>query len=65
MLWEKFEINRSPFHQVPMRDGEYFSKYESWRVGFLVDDFFMLSLLKDVMNLLLEGLDMCNQLLEY
>jgi hypothetical protein len=51
----------SPLHQVPMGDGETSAKSEAWCVAFLAEEVVLLSLLKVVMNLLLEGLDLFNQ----
>ena len=51
----------SPLHQVPMGDGETSAKSKAWCIACLVEEVVMLSLLKIVMNLLLEGLDMFNQ----
>jgi hypothetical protein len=50
----------SPLHQVPMGDGETSTKFEAWCAAFLVE-VVLLSLLKVVMNMLLEGLDLFNQ----
>ena len=51
----------SPLHQDPLQDGDNSSKSEAWCVACLDEEFTILSLLKDVMNLLLEGLDPLNQ----
>jgi hypothetical protein len=51
----------SPLHQVTLGDRETSSKSEAWCVACLVEEAVMLSLLKAVMNLLLEGLDPFNQ----
>ena len=51
----------SPLCQVPLGDGETSTKFESWCISFLAEEVFLLSLLKVVMNLFLEGLDPFNQ----
>jgi hypothetical protein len=51
----------SPLHRFPLGDGETYSKFESWCVSCLAKEVVMLSLLKVVMNLLLEGLDLFDQ----
>jgi hypothetical protein len=51
----------SPLRQFPLGDGETSTKYEAWSIAYLVGKVVLLSLLKDVMNLLLEGLDPFNQ----
>jgi hypothetical protein len=51
----------SPLRQVPLGDRETSAKSEAWCDAFLVEEVVMLSLLKDVMNFLLEGLDSFNQ----
>ena len=51
----------SPLCQAPLRGGENYDKYEAWCVACLAEEVVMLSLLKDVMNLLLERLDLFNQ----
>jgi hypothetical protein len=45
----------SPLHQVTLGYEDTSAKYEAWCDTFLVEEFFMLSLLKVFMNLLLEG----------
>jgi hypothetical protein len=50
----------SPLCQVPLGDGETSSKSEAWCVSFLAKEVVMLSLLKAIMNLLLEGLNQFN-----
>jgi hypothetical protein len=42
-------------------DGKAFVEYEPWRVVCLVGDITLLGLLKVVMNLMLESLDLVNQ----
>jgi hypothetical protein len=51
----------SPLRQVPLGDGETSAKSEAWCATFLVEEVVLLRLLKDFMNLLLEGLDPFNQ----
>ena len=51
----------SPLCQVPLRDGETSAKFEAWCIACLAEEVIFLSLLKDVVNLLLEGLDLFNQ----
>jgi hypothetical protein len=51
----------SPLCQVPMGDGETSTKSEAWCDACLAKEVVLLSLLKVVMNLLLEGLDLFNQ----
>ena len=51
----------SPFHQVSFGNKETSSRSKSWCVACLAGEVVMLSLLKVVMNLLLEGLDLFNQ----
>jgi hypothetical protein len=51
----------SPLRQVPLGNGDTSSKSEAWCVACLVEEVIMLSLLKDVMNLLLKGLDLFEQ----
>jgi hypothetical protein len=51
----------SPLHQFPMGYGETYAKYEAWCTACLVEEDVMLSLLKVVMTLLLERLDVFNQ----
>jgi hypothetical protein len=51
----------SPLRQVPLGDGETSSKSKSWCVACLTEEVVLLSLLKDVTSLLLEGLDSFNQ----
>ena len=51
----------SPLRQVPLGDGETSAKFEAWCAACLAEEAIMLSLLKDVMNLLLEELDPFNQ----
>ena len=48
----------SPLRQVPLRDRE--SSLEAWCAAFLAEEVVLLSLLKVVMNLLLEGLNPFN-----
>ena len=52
---------RSPLCQVPLGDGETSARSEAWCVSCLAEKVVLLSLLKAVMNLLLEGLDPFNQ----
>jgi hypothetical protein len=51
----------SPLHQVSLGDKETSAKSEAWCVACLVEEVVLLSLLKAVMNLLLEGLSPFNQ----
>ena len=51
----------SPLRQVPLGDMETSAKSEAWCVACLAEEVVLLSLLKDVMKLLLEGLDSFNQ----
>ena len=51
----------SPLHQVPMGDEKTSAISKAWCTACLVEEAILLSLLKVVMNLLLEGLDMFNQ----
>jgi hypothetical protein len=51
----------SPLCQVPLGDGETSAKSEDWCVACLDEEDVLLILFKDVMNLLLEGLDSFNQ----
>jgi hypothetical protein len=50
-----------PLCQVPMGDGETSAKFEAWYVACLAEEIILLGLLKVVMNLLLEGLDLFNK----
>jgi hypothetical protein len=40
---------------------DHYTKYEAWCIACLTEEVVLLSLLKDAMNLLLEGLDPFNQ----
>jgi hypothetical protein len=51
----------SPLCQVPLGDEDTSTKSEAWCVAFFNEEVVLLSLLKVVMNLLLEGLDLFNQ----
>ena len=51
----------SPLRQVLLGDRETFAKSEAWCVAFLAEEVVLLSLLKDVMNLLLEAFDLFSQ----
>jgi hypothetical protein len=55
-----FRKQWSTLHQVPMGDGETSAKFEAWCTACLSEEVVILSLLKVVMNLLLE-LDLLNQ----
>ena len=52
----------SPLHQVPLGDKETSDKSKYWCVSCLVEEVVLPSLLKDVMNMLLEGLDPFNHI---
>jgi hypothetical protein len=51
----------SPLLQVPLGDEETSTKSKSWCTACLAEEVVLLSLLKDVTSMLLEGLDPVNQ----
>ena len=51
----------SPLLQFPLGDKVTYAKSEAWRIACLIEEVVLLSLLKVVMNLLLEGLNPFNQ----
>jgi hypothetical protein len=51
----------SPLRKDPLGDSETSAKSEAWCNAFFAEEVVMLSLLKAVMNLLLEGLNPSNQ----
>jgi hypothetical protein len=51
----------SPLLQVPLGDKETSAKSKAWCAVCLAEEVVLLSLLKVVLNLLLEGLDLFNQ----